>query len=166
MVKSKTGLACLVIVLWLSACGPAVGGPAAGTANTRAWFDAPLPETVFYPPNPCQIVAHGGSPVGIAAFELDINGAVTTVPSRIRRVHWPHSRNCGLRCPADMLRLRAQERSGNWAGRRNQPDHTGWRHAQPAGPGAGSTGDRLRDERGAGRRIRGVGGDLGGLCGR
>jgi hypothetical protein len=118
MVKSKTGLACLLIVLWLSACGPAAGGPAAGTATTRAWFDAPLPETVFYPPNPCQIVAHGGSPGGIAAFELDINGAVTTIPSADTKSSLATlTRDCGLTLPGRyLLRMRAQDNAGNWSG--------------------------------------------------
>jgi hypothetical protein len=35
----------------------------------------PLPDTVFYPPNPCQVVAHGASPNGVALFEFFINGA-------------------------------------------------------------------------------------------
>ena len=45
------------------------------TASPQAWFDMPLPDMVVFPPNPCQVIAHGASPNGIAAFEVYINGA-------------------------------------------------------------------------------------------
>ncbi len=92
---------------------------AAETDAPRAWFDAPLPNTVFFPPSPCQIVAHGASPGGIATFELSINGAVTaSIPS-------PDTQNslvtltqdCGLSEPGNyLLQLRAQDNDGNWSG--------------------------------------------------
>jgi hypothetical protein len=105
-------------MLWLSACGPAAGGPAAGTANTRAWFDAPLPETVVYPPNPCQIVAHGASPSGIAAFELEINGTAIMLPSPDNNGSLATlTRECGLTLPGRyLLRMRAQDNGGSWSG--------------------------------------------------
>jgi hypothetical protein len=108
-------LAGLLIALFLGACAPGVGGPA---ANARAWFDAPLPETVFYPPNPCQIVGHGASPAGIAAFELEINGTAIMLPSPDSKGSLATlTRECGLTLPGRyQLRMRAQDNGGGWSG--------------------------------------------------
>jgi hypothetical protein len=110
---------CLLIALLVSACGPASGNPAAEAASVRAWFDAPLPNTVWLPPSPCQIVAHGASPNGIAAFELSVNGAVSAnIPS-------PDTQNslvtltqdCGLSEPGNyLLQMRARDNAGEWSG--------------------------------------------------
>lgn len=119
MVKSRTVCAFLLTVVVLSACAPASSGPGGGSAGVRAWFDAPLPETVFYPPNPCQIVAHGASPAGIAAFELEVNGgAAMTVPSPDTASSLATlTRDCGLTEPGRyVLRMRAQDNAGNWSG--------------------------------------------------
>lgn len=62
-------IVCLVLVL--AACSETV--PSA-VEQPRAWFDMPLPETVFYPPNPCRVVAHGASPAGIDQFALSVDG--------------------------------------------------------------------------------------------
>src|SRR5512134_3759677 len=62
----------ITICLLLAACN--LPGQQATTSSPQAWFDMPLPDTVIYPPNPCQVVAHGASPAGIASFEIFING--------------------------------------------------------------------------------------------
>ena len=78
----------------------------------RAWFDSPLPNSVFVPPNPiCQIVAHGASPNGIASFELSVNGAVVaTIPSPDTQASLVTlTRDCGLSDPGEYhLLLRAR----------------------------------------------------------
>ena len=109
---------CLSSSCLLTACGPATGGLGAGTAGLRAWFDAPLPETVLLPPNPCQIVGHGASPAGVAAFELEINGTAMTIPSPETKGSLATlTRDCGLSLPGRyLLRLRAQDNSGGWSG--------------------------------------------------
>jgi hypothetical protein len=120
MMGSRTWYGILVLMpLLLSACAPAAGGPAVGSASVRAWFDAPLPGTVFYPPNPCQIVAHGSSPSGIALFELTINGgAASLIPSPDTASSLPTlSRDCGLSQPGEYnLLLRVQDNAGAWSG--------------------------------------------------
>lgn len=108
----------LMIALLLSACGPLAGGPSAGAAAVRAWFDAPLPETVFAAADPCQIVAHGASPAGIAAFELEINGTAIMLPSPDTKGSLATlTRECGLTLPGRyQLRMRAQDNGGGWSG--------------------------------------------------
>ncbi|MCC6146089.1 MAG: hypothetical protein IT308_00825 [Anaerolineaceae bacterium] len=93
--------------------------PSGGSINVpRAWFDAPLPSTVIIPPNPCQIVAHGSSPNGVAMFELSINGVAASIPSSDTKnslVTLTH--DCGLPDPGEyLLRLRTQDNSGSWSG--------------------------------------------------
>ena len=119
-VRSRTGSDILLLaVLLLSACAPAAGGPAAGIGGVRAWFDAPLPGTVFWPPNPCQIVAHGSSPGGIARFELTINGGaasmITSPDTKSSLATLTH--DCALSQPGEYnLMLRAQDNAGSWSG--------------------------------------------------
>lgn len=119
MKKIRIFAFCLLAAVLASACGPASGIPAGEAASVRAWFDAPLPNTVWLPPSPCQIVAHGASPNGIAAFELSINGAVSAnIPS-------PDTQNslvtltqdCGLSEPGNyLLQMRARDNAGGWSG--------------------------------------------------
>lgn len=106
----------LMLTLVLAACAPAAAP--SDPAEVRAWFDAPLPETVYWPPNPCQIVGHGASPSGIASFELEINGAAVTLPSPDSQGSLVTlTRDCGLTLPGRyQLRLRAQDNGGNWSG--------------------------------------------------
>lgn len=106
----------LTLALILAACAPAAVPSIAGQVSV--WFDAPLPETVFWPPNPCQIVAHGASPAGIAAFELEVNGTAATLPSPDSRSSLATlTRDCGLTLPGRyVLRMRAQDNGGNWSG--------------------------------------------------
>ena len=93
---------------------------ASHTSAVRAWFDAPLPNSVFVPPNPiCQIVAHGASPNGIVSFEFSINGAVTeTIPNPdTQRSLVTLTRDCGLSQPGKyVLQIRAQDNKGEWSG--------------------------------------------------
>lgn len=125
----------LILCLLLAACGspeqPAAGAP-------QAWFDMPLPDTIFFPPNPCQVVAHGASVNGVALFEFSINGAVTaSIPSpegqeTLATFHYP----CSLLQPGrNLLEVRASDAAGNWSdyaettvilagARRNDPTST------------------------------------------
>lgn len=108
----------MTLGLLIAACGPNSASPAGPTEGIRAWFDAPLPETVILPPNPCQIVAHGSSPNGIVTFELSVNGAVSaSIPS-------PDTKNslvtltqgCGFSEPGKYrLQLRARDNAGAWS---------------------------------------------------
>jgi len=115
--KNKLFLILLILTIEIAGCGPL---SANGGSNTpRAWFDAPLPGTVVRPPNPCQIVAHGSSPNGIAAFELSINGAVkANIPSPDTQGSLVTlTQDCGLSEPGEyLLQLRAQDKNGNWSG--------------------------------------------------
>ena len=107
----------LVLAMGVAGCGPIAGDSGSGW-GVRAWFDAPLPATVFFPPNPCQIVAHGSSPIGIAVFELSINGEITSIPSpETDSSLVTLTRDCGLSRPGEyLLLLRSQDNDGNWSG--------------------------------------------------
>ena len=103
----------------LSACTLPLNAQESQAQSVRAWFDAPLPNTIFFPPSPCQIVAHGGSPNGIALFELSINGIVSpSIPSPDTQSSLVTlSQDCGLTEPGDyLLKLRVQDNEGNWSG--------------------------------------------------
>lgn len=112
-------LGLLLLAPALSACSVPFAKQVVQAASVRAWFDAPLPGTVVRPPNPCQIVAHGASPAGIAVFELSINGAVAasiaspdTHSSLVTL-----TRDCGLTQPGHyQLQMRVQDGSGQWSG--------------------------------------------------
>lgn len=132
MNRSGLRLAASIVMLLLGACGPAAGADQA-PSDVRAWFDAPRPGTVFYPPNPfCQIVAHGASPAGISEFELSINGETTMVTaarSGGNRVASPTrslggdestlktlTRDCGVTDSGEYrLRVRAHDNAGVWS---------------------------------------------------
>ncbi len=109
----------LMLALLAAACGPnSAGSPLGATTATRAWFDAPLPGTIYRPPNPCQIVAHAASPAGIAVFELTINGTVQPIiPSPETKSSLATlTRDCNLSDPGEyLLRIRAQDSAGAWS---------------------------------------------------
>lgn len=104
------------ICLLLAACN--LPGQQATTSSPQAWFDMPLPDTVFYPPDPCQIIAHGASPNGIALFEFSINGALASnVPA-------PDSKQTlatlNTACPPlisgkNLVEFRVKDNSGLWS---------------------------------------------------
>jgi hypothetical protein len=118
--KNTPILLILVLVLGISACGPTPGagsGLSAGN-QVRAWFDAPLPGTIYWPPNPCLIVAHASSPEGIARFVLFINGAeVAQIPSPdTTSTIVTLTTECNLVEPGEyQLKIRAQDNAGNWS---------------------------------------------------
>ena len=110
----------LVLVLGISACGPATpaGGGISAADGVRAWFDAPLPGSIYWPPNPCLIVAHASSPEGIARFVLFINGAeVAQIPSPDTISHIVTlTTECTLTEPGEyLLKVRAQDNAGIWS---------------------------------------------------
>jgi len=113
----------LILATTLSGCSMPTSNNeenASDTSAVHAWFDAPLPNSIFYPPNPiCQIVAHGASPNGIASFELSINGAaVEAIPSTDTKGSLVTlTRDCGLTESGEyMLQIRAQDNAGEWSG--------------------------------------------------
>ena len=105
----------LTACLLLAACSL----PTAQTVSQpQAWFDMPLPDTVAYPPNPCQVIAHGASPNGIAVFELSINGTVAaSIPSSDSKATLATLEyNCSLVQPGkNLLELRVQDGAGLWS---------------------------------------------------
>lgn len=112
-------LAVIFLMMGPVGCSPSsTNAESIGSDAPRAWFDAPIPGTVFYPPNPCQIVAHGASPYGIAVFELFINGTAVSVPSPDTGASLVTlTRDCAVSEPGVYaLQLRAQDNSGAWSG--------------------------------------------------
>ncbi|MBM3150933.1 MAG: hypothetical protein FJZ96_01800 [Chloroflexi bacterium] len=106
----------ILSALLLAACGPAAGPAVSGAP--QAWFDMPLPGTVIFPPNPCQVVAHGASANGVATFELSVNGYVaTSAPNPVTGetlATWSHA------CPPlqagwNLLEFRVQDQAGTWS---------------------------------------------------
>ncbi|HET6845679.1 MAG TPA: hypothetical protein VFH29_02535 [Anaerolineales bacterium] len=119
MSSSRIQLGFLMAVLLLSGCTSFVAAPAGAPVSVSAWFDAPLPRTVFYPPNPCQFIAHGASPKGIALFELTINGGpAKSIPSPDSKTSLSTlQQDCGVTAPGEYnVRLRAQDTGGSWSG--------------------------------------------------
>jgi len=109
----------LLAVLLLSGCAPFARGPGGVEPGVKAWFDSPLPGSMYTPPSPvCPIVAHGASPAGIATFELSINGAATSIPSPDTKSSLATlTRNCDLTEPGLYhLLLRVQDNAGDWSG--------------------------------------------------
>lgn len=119
MITKRFFLALIVLMTGLGGCSPSSADTETFGSNApRAWFDAPLPGTVFWPPNPCSIVAHGASPNGIAVFELLINGNAVSVPSPDTSASLVTlTRDCAVSEPGVYaLQLRAQDNSGEWSG--------------------------------------------------
>lgn len=105
----------LLLCLLLASCN--LPGQQAASAP-QAWFDMPLPDTVFYPPNPCNLIAHGASPSGIAAFEISINGAVASneSPSDSKATLATLNTSCPTLVPGkNILEVRAQDNAGGWS---------------------------------------------------
>ena len=121
MVNNKNAII-ITLVLALVSCAP--GTRVSGGLSLPAvqvWFDAPLPGTILYPPNPCQIVAHASSPEGIASFQLLVNGSVVnTLVSQddfSSLVTLTHICDFYLTTgPGEyVLSLRALDNAGNWS---------------------------------------------------
>ena len=88
------------------------------TSALQAWFDMPLPDTVFYPPNPCNFIAHGASPSGIASFEISINGvAASTNPvSDSKETLAILNASCPTLAPGkNIIEVRVQDNAGLWS---------------------------------------------------
>ena len=105
----------LLLCLLLAACNL----PGEQTASApQAWFDMPLPDTVFLPPNPCRLIAHGASASGIAAFEISINGAVASneSPSDSKATLATLDTTCPTLAPGkNIIEVRAQDNAGGWS---------------------------------------------------
>lgn len=105
----------LLLCLLLAACN--LPGEQSASAP-QVWFDMPLPDTFFYPPNPCHLIAHGASPGGIAAFEISINGAVASneSPSDSKATLATLNTSCPNLIPGkNILEVRAQDNAGGWS---------------------------------------------------
>jgi hypothetical protein len=118
MKKIFTWLGLWVLAILLTACNPQPDSTGESTSQVSAWFDAPLPGSIFYPPNPCQFIAHGASPNGITAFELSVNGVVTAeIPSpEDQATLVTLVQACGVNAPGDyLLQIRALDSIGIWS---------------------------------------------------
>ncbi len=111
----------LMTCLILTACAPAnVGLSRPQLAGPQTWFDAPLPNSVCYPPSPCQIVAHGSDPGGISQFELSVNGSVAATipsPSTSQSLVTLNYAWTPPKAGSYTLSLRARNNQGNWSGK-------------------------------------------------
>lgn len=121
--KNKLATFLVILTIGLAGCGAnaAVDGSSSEPTSPQAWFDAPLPGSVFVPPNPvspCQILAHGASPSGIAVFELSINGVAASIPSPDTSSSLATlTQDCNLSQPGEyQLLLRVQDNNGTWSG--------------------------------------------------
>lgn len=105
----------ITICLLLAACSL----PGAQSASQpQAWFDMPLSGTVFFPPNPCKIIAHGASSDGIAAFEFSVNGAFASGapgPGSNQSLATINT-NCPALSPGEnLIELRVKNKAGLWS---------------------------------------------------
>ena len=109
--KNFTLIACLV----LAACNL----PGQQTnSNVQAWFDMPLPDSVFYSPVSCLVIAHGASSGGIAAFEMSINGKVIGKVSNVdtKETLATYTGDCSPLEPGkNLIEIRAQDSAGAWS---------------------------------------------------
>jgi hypothetical protein len=104
----------LALGLFLAACN-AVGQ---NTSTPQAWFDMPLPDTVFNSPSACQVIAHGASSKGISAFELSINGtAIAKAPNpNSKSTLAKLNHDCAALQPGkNLIEVRAQDSAGAWS---------------------------------------------------
>lgn len=106
----------ITMCILLAACN--MPGQTPSTEKPQAWFDMPLPDTVFYPPNPCQIIVHGASSSGIATFEISTNGVVASTNPM------PDSKEdlatLKTACPTlvpgkNIIEVRVKDNSGLWS---------------------------------------------------
>jgi len=113
----KVSFFLLVVCSLLTGCEIPGAQPESNLLQARAWFDEPRPSTVFVPPSPCRITAHGASPHGISQFELSINGVAATFPSPDEHTSLVTlTRDCGISNPGEyILELRAQDNEGVWS---------------------------------------------------
>lgn len=110
----------LLLLLGASACGSTPTGEAGlgEGKNISVWFDAPIPGTVFWPPNPCQIVIHGSSPSGISFFVITIKDSAPKMipsPDKINSLV-TLTMDCGVSEPGEYLvQAKVQDNDGNWS---------------------------------------------------
>jgi len=105
----------IILCLLLAACN--LPGQQADT-NIQAWFDMPLPNTVFYSSDLCQVIAHGASQRGITAFELSINGnVIANVPNvNTKETLATLSLGCSqLQAGKNIIEVRVQDSAGAWS---------------------------------------------------
>lgn len=104
----------LAVGLFIAACN-ALGQNA---SPPQAWFDMPLPDTVFQSASACQVIAHGASPDGISSFELSINATVIAkVPNADPKSTLTKlNHDCAVLQPGkNLIEVRAQDSAGVWS---------------------------------------------------
>ena len=107
----------IAFCILLAACN-LPGGQQITSSAPQAWFDMPLPDTVFYPPNPCQVIAHGASPNGIAAFEMYLNNAYaySGKTGDSKQTLATLTTTCPRLIPGwNIIKVRAQDSTGAWS---------------------------------------------------
>lgn len=105
----------LLLCLLLAACNLP---PQKAVSAPQAWFDMPLPDTVFYQPNPCRLIAHGASASGIASFEISVNGAAAfnQPPSDSKATLATLDTACPTLAPGkNILEVRVRDNAGGWS---------------------------------------------------
>ncbi len=108
----------ILLILLLAACNQLPSTDLASESKVVAWFDAPLPGSVNFPPNPCNIVMHGTSPNGVSLFELNISGRDTQLVPVLNTSETLSlmTMNCGFNTPGRYeLNLRVQDTQGTWS---------------------------------------------------
>lgn len=111
MKRKLSFLLCLLLAACNSSRQPTASAP-------QAWFDMPLPDTVFYPSNLCNLIAHGASASGITSFEISINSAVasTTPASDSKATLATLSTSCPTLIPGrNIIEVRVQDNAGQWS---------------------------------------------------
>ena len=109
----------LIAMIMLASCRPTERASDKGAdSGLKAWFDAPLPNSVFVPPNPVTLVMHASDAQGITSFELSANGAVVaeipspnTSDSLVTLTYEWHPPEPGRY----LMTVRANNNSGTWS---------------------------------------------------
>ena len=77
----------LIAMVMLASCGPTEPASDKGAdSGLKAWFDAPLPNSVFVPPNPITLVMHASDTQGITSFGAAVVGEYAYVYGDLKRI--------------------------------------------------------------------------------
>ena len=112
-------LTTLIGSLLLASCGP--NRPASDMdteSGPKVWFDAPLPNSVFFPPNPISVVMHASDVQGVTIFEFSVDGKVmaeipspNTSDSLVTLTYEWHPPDPGKY----LMTVRAKNNTGTWS---------------------------------------------------